>query len=90
MRNSRRTYKNGKYGVANWENPLTRYNKLYEPFDPMKGQRKKHKKLLKFLSEAFAEREVTGDYFVSLYVLVRYKPQCLQRLHIGYCFPSKS
>ena len=44
MRNSRRTYKNGKYGVANWENPLTRYNKLYEPFDPMKGQRKKHKK----------------------------------------------
>ena len=57
MRNSRRTYKNGKYGVANWENPLTRYNKLYEPFDPMKGQRKKHKKLLKFLSEAFAERE---------------------------------
>ena len=44
MRNSRRTYKNGKYGVANWENPLSRFNKLYEPFDPMKGQRKKHKK----------------------------------------------
>lgn len=66
MRNSRRTYKNGKYGVANWENPLTRYNKLYEPFDPMKGQRKKHKKLLKFLSEAFAEREGWKPIYLNI------------------------
>lgn len=66
MRNSRRTYKNGKYGVANWENPLTRYNKLYEPFDPMKGQRKKHKKLLKFLSEAFAEREDPRKFVITI------------------------